>query len=159
MSTKARAGLRACRQAVTRRSSWLAPLAFLGGRDLIWWAKLCASKTFYCRFCQQFTRNNQSIYSLHLFLLTKTLITNSWCNIFQLIHKCSSYISFRHWWSPRIRASQRRARLMGSSKVTERKRRMKAGRCSATSMRSPMLLSKTRQQSPSTDRTTRGWWA
>lgn len=76
-----------------------------------------------------------------------------------MILKCSSCLSVRLWSSVRTRASRRRVSWMGSRKVTERKLRRKAGNCSATSTRSPMLLSKTRPQSPSTGRTTWGWWA
>lgn len=69
---------------------------------------------------------------------SSTILPFDWLKQQQMILKCSPCVTFRHRWSPRTSPSQRRARLMGSGKATEKKRRMKDGRCSATSMRSPM---------------------
>lgn len=66
-----------------------------------------------------------------------TILSFDWLKQQKMIPKCSSCITFRHRWSLRTSPSQRRARLMGSSKVTEKKRRMEDGWCSVTSMRSP----------------------
>lgn len=85
-------------------------------------ATVC-DQEFHSKLCQQFR--------------SSTILPFDWLKQQQMIPKCSSCLTFRHRWSPRTSPSQRRARLMGSGKATEKKRRMKDGRCSATSMRSP----------------------
>lgn len=101
----------------------------------LWWLEYCQKETFNIR-------NNMNVLFSYLICVSLSAL---------------SVLSNRHVWSPKIKSSQRRTRWMEGRKMSKRKRRMKAGWCSVTSMRSPTLSSKM-QQSPSIDRTTRGWW-
>lgn len=102
----------------------------------LWWLECCQKETFNIR-------NNTNVLFSYL--------------IYVCLYLLCLFLLNRHVWSPKIKPSQRRTRWMEGRKMSKRKRRMKAGRCSVTSMRSPTLSSKM-QQSPSIDRTTRGWW-